>query len=511
MNSLRIEGLRMRFDAAIHGGTRGLGITVALLFFSVMTRGADSQVHTQPDLVLVVTDDQRPDTIHALGNSRIRTPSLDRLVRSGVTFRRAYTGYPICYASRAQLLTGCNVFTALRDYPRSQVRDSLATLAGTLGKAGYTTVYSGKWHNDGNPLTRGYQQVAGLYSAGGAKHIVMPSVDQRGMPLTGYRGWTFKDSQNQPRLELGVGLRPDNSEIIGQEVVRVIDEAEPSDPLFLHVNFAFPHDPRQWPESMPNAYSPEECSLPSNFRTDHGFDHGNEGGRDEVLLPRPLKPLQVQAELALYYAMISDVDQQVGRIIKALERTGRLQNTVFIFTSDQGLALGSHGLLGKQNQYEHSIRSPLIVAGPRGLVGSGLAIDESLVASSEILVGREVDALVELSDLFPTLCDFAGVPVPATVEGASLLPVLTGKETRVHDVVYGVFTDTQRMICDDRWKFIFYPKVGRQQLFDLREDPHELVNRVDDPDCQNHRVRLQRQLDTWRLKSKDPLLPRSTR
>ena len=87
MNSLRIEGLRMRFHAAIHGGTRGLGITVALVFFSVMTQGADSKVHTRPDLVLVVTDDQRPDTIHALGNSRIRTPSLDRLVRSGVTFR----------------------------------------------------------------------------------------------------------------------------------------------------------------------------------------------------------------------------------------------------------------------------------------------------------------------------------------------------------------------------------------------------------------------------------------
>ena len=121
---------------------------------------ADSETRALPNLVFVVTDDQRADTLGALGNTEILTPSLDRLVRAGVTFRRAYSGYPICYASRAQILTGCNVFTALENYPRSQIREGLDTLAETLSGAGYSTFYCGKWHNDGNPLVRGYQHTA---------------------------------------------------------------------------------------------------------------------------------------------------------------------------------------------------------------------------------------------------------------------------------------------------------------------------------------------------------------
>jgi arylsulfatase A-like enzyme len=493
-----------------------VGISVVLACVVWFGSGNLAAKTSLPHLVLVVTDDQRPDTMGAMGHREIKTPHLDRLVASGMTFHRAYTGYPICYASRAQLLTGCNAFTALENYPRSQIRPSLATLSRTLGNAGYHTVYSGKWHNDGNPVTRGYHRTAALYSAGGAKQVTMPERDSRGMPLTGYRGWTFKSADQQPRLDLGVGLQPDNSRVIGDAVVEVIHNSPSEQPLFLHVNFAFPHDPRMWPQGMEAAYDAAEISLPANFRPDHGFDHGNQGGRDEVLLPRPLDPLQVQQELAIYYAMISDVDRQVGRILAAFEQTGRLSNTLFVFTSDQGLALGSHGLLGKQNQYEHSIRSPLVIAGPRGLCHSADRFGSTQTTRfvdpekdsriAEVLVDTTSDALVQLSDLFPTLCDVARVPIPQSVQGKSLVPILSGEVSNVHEFVYGVFTDTQRMITSKRWKYIEYPQVGIRQLFDLQNDPDELVNQAESLQHQELVQQLQKNLRDWQVRHHDPAL-----
>ena len=489
-----------------------LGFWIRVFFISVFSAPlgagafADSETRALPNLVFVVTDDQRADTLGALGNTEILTPSLDRLVRAGVTFRRAYSGYPICYASRAQILTGCNVFTALENYPRSQIREGLDTLADTLSGAGYSTFYCGKWHNDGNPLVRGYQHTAALYSAGGAKHVKMPSKDPRGMPLTGYRGWTFKNQQNEAMLEYGVGLQPNNSRVIGDAVVDVIRNSPADESLFLHVNFAFPHDPRMWPEHREGIYQAATISLPHNFRTSHDFDHGNQGGRDETLLPKPLDKNLVREELAIYYAMVSDVDHQVGRILESLEETNRLSNTLFVFTSDQGLALGSHGLLGKQNQYEHSIRSPLVIAGPEGLCANSPRVKTSESDEKRLLINHRVDTLVELSDLFPTLCDYAGISIPESVEGKSLLPIMTGKEDAVRDLVFGVFTDSQRMVCGQRWKYIEYPLADRQQLFDVQNDPSELENRISDDSLRDVVSELKNQLNLWRRKNRDPML-----
>lgn len=489
-----------------------IGFTLWLLGSTLIASRVSAADDKRPNLVLIVTDDQRPDTLSALGNPSIETPHLDRLVRSGMSFRRAYTGYPICYASRAQILTGCNVFTALESYPRSRIRSELSTLAETLTDAGYRSIYSGKWHNDGNPLQRGYQQISGLYSSGGAKSIIQPDTDSRGRPLTGYRGWTFKDASNQPMLEFGVGLCPDNSQVIGDHAVKAIEAVPEEQPFFIHVNFAFPHDPRMWPEGMEDAYDPSAMKLPNNFRPEHGFDHGNDGGRDELLLPKPLVSEHLKEELAIYYAMITDVDLQVGRILESLEATGRLSNTMFVFTSDQGLALGSHGLLGKQNQYEHSIRSPLVIAGPKGLASftdpdrDTSPATESKDFSSDWPIGETSDALVELSDLFPTLCDVAGVQIPDTVQGLSLVPLLSGEQTELRQRVYGVFTDTQRMVCGPRWKYVEYPRSGHCQLFDVLSDPEEIVNRVDDVACELIRDELKQQLRDWQVANHDPLL-----
>lgn len=436
------------------------------------------------DILFVVTDDQRPDTIHALGNQVIETPNLDHLVARGTSFTRACAGYPICHVSRAQILTGTHAFRALPKYPAGAIDPELATLAGSLQRVGYHTCYTGKWHNDGHPLERGYTATSGLYSSGCTKGATQPELDDRGRPLTGYRGWTFKDGENKPLLEKGVGLRPDNSRHVADGAIAALRSAPKEKPLFLHVNFAFPHDPRQWPAGMKDRYRAKDIPLPINFAARHPFDHGNLVGRDELLLPTPRGEAAVREELALYYAMITDMDAQFGRILAALRAP---EQTMVVFTSDQGLALGSHGLLGKQNQYEHSIRSPLIVVGP------GLP------------AGARMEAQVLLSDLFPTFCELAGVPVPASVQGKSLLPLLRGQVRELHSFVTGMFTDTQRMICDGRWKLILYPQAGREQLFDLDGDPHELKDLSADPVHLQTRERLREQLRDWQRENGDPL------
>lgn len=444
-----------------------------------------AEAFAAPNILLVVSDDQRPDTIHALGNAVIETPTLDRLVASGTSFTRAYSGYPICYASRAQILTGTPAFKALAKYPGGAVNPQLATIAATLQKAGYHTCYTGKWHNDGHPMQRGYATASGLYSSGGARGFTQPDIDDRGRPLTGYRGWTFKNADNKPELDKGVGLQPDNSRHVAEGAIQGIQNAPKDKPWFVHVNFAFPHDPRMWPAGMKNRYDAAKMVLPVNFAKDHPFDHGNRGGRDEVLLPIPRVESEVKEELALYYAMITDLDAQLGRIIAALPDS---ENTIIIFTADQGLALGSHGLLGKQNEYEHSICSPFIISGP------GLPKNERSAA------------LINLSDIFPTLCDLAGVAIPPSVESKSLVPLLRHQTNRIHDHAYGTFTDTQRMICDERWKFVLYPKAGREQLFDLHNDPHELHDLSADSAHAAKRDELKAHLQAWRQANGDPNL-----
>jgi arylsulfatase A-like enzyme len=440
-----------------------------------------------PNILLVVSDDQRPDTIQALGNPAIRTPTLDRLVERGTSFLQAYAGYPICHASRAEILTGCPIFRALQNYPAGGIRPNLATMAGTLQRAGYTTWYCGKWHNDGKPTTRGYQGTRGLYTSGGAaKDQLGPAVDDRGHPRTGYTGWTFKDSQGRVEIGKGVGLQPTNSQHIAEGAIQAIRDTPAEKPFFVHVNFAFPHDPRQWPADPDCRYAVHDIELPENFSSEHPFDHGNIDGRDEQLLPRPRDPAAVRLELAIYYAMISDLDKQLGRILETLEESQR-RDTIIFFTSDQGLALGSHGLLGKQNQYQHSIRAPLIVAGP------------------SIPANQRHASLVMLRDIFPTLCELAGIDPPASVQGLSFAPLLRGEVTTTHRFVCGVFLDTQRMICDGTWKLIVYPKIRRTQLFQLREDPDEQRDVSGQPEYQATQAQLFGQLQSWLAAQGDPL------
>lgn len=442
---------------------------------------------SRPNILLIVSDDQRPDTIRALGNDRIRTPVLDELVRTGTAFTRGVTAVPICVASRAELLTGRDGLRNGHGDFGFTPADDARCLAEALRGAGYTTCYTGKWHTSGRPGARGYAQTGGLFAGGGEAWPLTHPQDWRGRPVTGYVGWVFQTDAGELHPERGVGLTPDISTLLADEAIGFLTR-EVRRPFFLHVNFTAPHDPLLAPPGEEFRYDPATLLLPRNFRPRHPFDHGNRTGRDELLFDFPRTPEETRGELAVYYAVISHMDAQIGRVLAALDRCDAAKNTLVVFTSDHGLAIGSHGLRGKQNMYDHTIGVPLIVRGP------GIA------------AGRTIDAQCYLRDLLPTICDLVGVPVPDKVDGRSLAPLLRGECDQVYDEVFTHFGPWQRAIRTRRWKHVAYPQAGREQLFDLKNDPDELQDVSDVADHAEVLGELRARLSAWRGAWSDPTL-----
>ena len=444
----------------------------------------------QPNFLVIITDDQRPDTIHALGNRQIETPSFDRLVREGMTFTRATCAFPLCVPSRAEILTGATAFRNGVPFGEGRLRAGQVFWADALRSAGYRTWYCGKWMNDGAPTTRGYDETRGLFSSGGGGAAGQESrYGRKGRLVTGYRGWTFKTADGRPELAKGIGLTAETSRHIADAAINLLGRVS-SEPFFLHVNFTAPHDPLIIPPGYESKYDSESIELPENFATQHPFDHGNFTGRDEQLLPWPRTPAAVREELAAYYAVIDDMDAQIGRILRALEESGKYDDTVIVFSSDHGLALGSHGLMGKQNMYEHTIGVPFIIAGPG------------------IPQGQRTAAQIYLRDIYPTTCDLAGIPIPTSVDGKSLVPILRGTATQLYPAVFGYFQDYQRMIRTDRWKLIHYPQQSKYQLFDLDNDPAELNDLASRNAYQRVKNDLATRMHNWFMTAGDPLLAR---
>ncbi len=435
-------------------------------------------VSAAPNILLIVTDDQRPDTIHALGNDLIHTPTFDKLVEQGTTFTRAITAIPICVASRAEIMTGRDGrFNGKGDHGFSPMA-GVPHLATTLHNAGYETCYVGKWHTRGRPSDHGYSTVEGLYGSGGGKFPLTNPLDWKGMDVTGYRGWIFQTDKRKLFPEKGVGLTPNISEEFSTAAIRFLDR-RPERPFFLHVNYTAPHDPLFIPKGFEEKYKAAAMPLPANFKPRHPFDHGNAGGRDEVLYSDPRTIEQTKAGLAVYYSVIEHLDASIGKLLDDLKAKNLDKNTLVIFTSDHGLAMGSHGLRGKQNMYEHSIGVPLIFAGP------------------DISKKETRDAQCYLRDLYPTICNYAGVDIPKTVQGKSLKPVLEGKKESIYDAVFGSFKDSQQMIRTNRWKYIRYPLVKKEQLFDVISDPDELVNLIGDEQAAPTLKSLRQRLADW--------------
>jgi arylsulfatase A-like enzyme len=386
-------------------------------------------------------DDQRADTIGALGNSLIKTPNLDRLVKSGVAFDRAYMQGGLrgatCVPSRAMLLSGRPLFRIDEKLTRDP------TWPSAFGKSGYTTFISGKWHNGPESIPASFQVARSIF-AGGMTN-----------PMQARLSDVVDGRLSEPQLA------PKHScAVFADEAIRFLKQQQ-GGPFFCYVAFNAPHDPHVVPERFPVTYDAARMPLPPNFLPQHPWDNGDMTVRDEELLPWPRTPESIRHMLAEYYRYISYLDAQVGRILDALEASPHAKNTYVVFSADSGAARGSHGLIGKQNIYEHSVRVPLLISGPG------------------IPAGRRTAAMCYLFDVLPTLGKLCSVPAPNTSEGQEFTASLRDPAQPARPQLMFAYLDVQRAIRDDRWKLIRYPQVDKTQLFDLCNDPHEITNLAD--------------------------------
>ena len=396
-----------------------------------------------PNVLFLLTDDQRFSAIGALSREAVLTPNMDRLMRQGVTFTQNHImgglQGAICAPSRAMLMTSRTLFHQHHDGEYIPAKDIM--LPEYFRHQGYTTFETGKWHNGKTSINRGFTEgdnifFGGMHSPdeGGHWKPLLHHYDSTGAYKAGFRGDHF------------------SSIYYADAAIGFLDEQKnATQPFFAYVAFTAPHDPRHAPDTFRKLYDSAAIQLPPNFKPDHPFDNGELTIRDEELLPHPRTKQAVQGQIAAYYAMVSEVDHEIGRILDELERNGQAGNTIIVFASDNGLAVGQHGLLGKQNLYDHSIRVPLVIGGP-GIAG-----------------GRQDSSYCYLFDLFPTLCDLAGIDTPGGLDGRSVA-------TRDH--LFFAYSNLQRGVKKDGFKLIRYNVNGdhRIQLFDVTHDPYELTD-----------------------------------
>ncbi|MGD2018539.1 MAG: sulfatase-like hydrolase/transferase [Planctomycetota bacterium] len=420
----------------------------------------------RPNILLIFADDQRVDTIGAWGNPAIRTPNMDRIAAEGVSFRRSYcmgsSHGAVCAPSRAMLHTG----RAYHSIDHGTM-DGCRTLGELLGESGFRTFGTGKWHNGRASFSRSFQSGREIMFGGMSDHNHVPVVD---MVADG---------------EFGEKRHADghSSDVFSAAAVDFISSAPDDAPFFCYVAFTAPHDPRDPPLEWRDRERPP---LPGNFRAQHEFDNGFLKVRDEKLGAWPRDPEVVRDQLAEYYGLIEHLDAAVGRVLGAVDARGDGRDTIVVYAADHGLAVGSHGLLGKQSVYEHSLRAPMMISGPG------------------IPAGQHLTALTYLYDLYPTLLSLVDVAVEEPIHGEDLRPLWDGDVTQVRDSLYLSMGKTQRAVTDGRFKLCVYPKVGHRQLFDLAADPLETMDLAGNPAYGAHIARLERELATWRRVTGDP-------
>lgn len=449
----------------------------------------------KPNILFLLTDDQRFNTIHALGNDEIITPNMDALVNSGTAFTHAHipggTCGAVCMPSRAMIHTGRTLFHIDRE--GQEISPEYTTLGETLKKSGYYCYGIGKWHNGCKAYNRSFDQGDNIYFGGMWDHWNVPTC--RYDPTGEYNHeihYTpnfFQDNHPIRRKcdKLNQGIH--SSQLLSDTAISFIDDYSGEKPFFLYTAYLAPHDPRTMPEKFKKMYDPEKIKIPENFQEQH-FEFGISQIRDETLAPYPRTEKEIKRHIAEYYGMITHLDYEIGRIIETLKRNGQYENTIIVLTGDNGLAVGNHGLMGKQNNYEHSIRVPLIISGPG------------------IPKGQIRDQYVYLLDIYPTLCDLLDIEIPKSVDGKSFKKCIEDKEYETRKDLYFAYGEFVRSVKDKNCKLITYRNCAdTMQLFDLNKDPMELNNLIDDPSYKDEKEHLLQLLQEYRVSWDDEKHP----
>ena len=439
----------------------GMTISRSLIAVLLAAMGSSSLAYSdesRPNILFIIADDQSPFDLGVYRpKSKLYTPTISKLASEGVVLDQAYQMGAwlgaVCTPSRTMVMTGRSVWQIpgverfLSDKTAVPADIAENTMAAVFNRAGYDTMRTCKKGNS--------------YPAANQQFTVVKDATKRG------------------------GTAETGSTWHGDQVMNYLAEREKNqdtDPFLIYFGFSHPHDTRDgFPdllekygavnftdkESVPEL-NPLQPALPPNHLLAHPFATGHPDLRDEVNVSGVWKRRDentIRNELGREFACSELIDQQIARVLEEIERMGELHKTYIIYTSDHGMAIGRHGLQGKQNLYEHTWRVPFIVKGP--------GIPE----------GTRVKGNTYLMDVLPTLCDLAGIEPPATVQGKSMKPVLEGKEETVRDVLYGVYSGGTkpgiRSVRKGDWKLIQYDvldgEVQEKQLFNLAENPLEYL------------------------------------
>ncbi|MBH06692.1 MAG: arylsulfatase [Phycisphaeraceae bacterium] len=439
----------------------------------------------QPNIILIMTDQQRGDCLGIEGHPVLQTTNIDRLAHTGTRFQRGYAESPSCIPARRSLMTGtAPAANGMVGFENGVEWNPTHTLAGELTKAGYQTQLVGKLHLWPPRMRFGFN------------HMLLADSTKAGLPLTGnndYVDWVREvhgRRETDPAMAHGVSPngwvgRPNHLPEEQTHTFWCIDQAmqflerrDPSTPFFLNISFIDPHPPFTPPQLYYDRY--ERRDLPPPVVGDWAlpFD-GPQKGLSPDAFDIHLNERDMHCARAAYYGMINFIDDQIGRLLRYIGK--QFTESFVVYASDHGEMLGDHNLFRKGYPYEASARIPFLMRAP-----------ESWRLSEQVTC----DSPVGLQDIMPTLLDAAGINIPDTCTGQSLLPIMRGDTDRVRDILHGehassrAIEESHHFITDGHIKYVWFSQTGREQLFNLDKDPNELYDLA----AKDHVGQLQ----TWR-------------
>jgi choline-sulfatase len=440
---------------------------------------------TKPNVLFIFADDQCFETLGSLNNNEIKTPNLDRLRRNGVTFTHTFNQGSWCpavsVASRTMLNTGKFVWKAATHSKNGNMKKNVNTPDKMLNyqipfvqkkgywseymrEAGYETYFAGKWHVREANIKKVFDHVGTV--RGGMPNQTKERYKRKfieGEPDT----WTPYDKTKNGFWKGGKHW----SEVLGDEGIGFIEQAKTKqNPFFMYLAFNAPHDPRQSPKKYVDMYPLDKISVPKNFIPEYPYNEEAGSGRrlrDERLAPFPRTEYSIKVNRQEYYAIITHMDHQIGRILDALEKSGKAENTYIIFTADHGLAVGDHGFVGKQNMYDRSVRVPMIITGPK------------------IPKNYQNHNFAYLQDAMATALDIADSKHISEVDFKSLIPMCEDQNVKSYQDIYSCYMTNQRMYRDENYKMIIYPTANVVRLYDMKNDPHEMNDLASDKAYKN--------------------------
>ena len=428
----------------------------------------------RPNIVFLFSDQHRADALGCAGHPVVKTPNLDRLAAGGVRFERTFAAAPICGPCRSAMLTGRTVARCGALTHRHMHRQmGLPTLGTVFREAGYVTGAFGKMHVAGEddehdlgfderalriytPMKNDYQHTIGM-----EKFWQYCSYLPQYRPHPDARERHSYNLKNEPiRLEEDLIL----DRMTADRSIAFLRQHR-EDQFFLYVGLEKPHNEMYAPKRFHDLYNPAKMELPENR-------HFDRSRLPDTIYDNPTFPIadgltddQMRHATAAYYANVSYMDEQAGRVLDALDELGLADNTIVVYSTDHGENLFNHQIVQKQCFFEEAVRVPLLVRVP-GVTEAGTTRAQ----------------LASLLDLFPAFCDACGIAPPDGLDGKSLLPVITDNAP-LRDEVFSEFYESgvaERMIRTDRWKYV-HSEGDLHQLYDLESDPHENVNLIDDP------------------------------